>query len=113
MNATKTTIKAAYLTNHGDYAQETYETGSGHARRRAANLRKAGYTARCSQMGRQITPWGMAKLTMIDVRPGCHRDTFDLPAVELLDCNHDRLPPRTPTRRYRCELPAIERINAG
>ena len=66
--------------NAGTWAQESHESGSGSARRRASQLRKAGYKVTTFAMGPQVTSVGMIKLTMIDIRPGQHSDTFDLPA---------------------------------
>lgn len=67
--------------NSGRWCQESWETGSSAIRQRAAQLRKAGYAVKTFPMGDQITHLGRIKLTMIDVRPGTHEDTFGLPEV--------------------------------
>lgn len=85
--ATKTT-KAAnkapqcmLQVNQGRWCQESYETVTGDARRRASQLRKLGYQVTVFSLGSQVTPLGLIKTTMVDVRPGVHEDTTDLPSV--------------------------------
>lgn len=88
----KTTTKKVQCcsqTNRGDWCQETYETASRDAGRRAKELRAAGYRVTVSSMGAQVTPLGTIGLTMVDVRPGVHQDTFGLPVV-----NHVNWPDR-------------------
>ncbi len=61
--------------NSGRWCQETYETSSRDAGRRARALRKAGYRVNVSAMGSQVTSSGLIMLTMVDIRPGTHNDT--------------------------------------
>ena len=63
------------------WRQESYETQSGHARRRAKELRKAGYDVKIGSLGAQITPVGLAKITMVTIRPGTHSDLDNLPEL--------------------------------
>ena len=65
--------------NHGAWCQETYETASRDAGRRVRQLRKAGYAAYSGSMGPQVTRVGTVRLTQVDIRPGNHADTFELP----------------------------------
>ncbi len=68
------------------WTQETYETASRDAAKRAKVLRAAGYAVNVSGLGSQVTPLGMLKLTLVDIRPGhlC-LDTADLPPVERVE----------------------------
>lgn len=70
--------------NAGRWAQESYETASRDAGKRARQLRQMGYHVNVSSMGSQVTPWGMLKLTMVSIRPGAHEDTYGLPYVEMV-----------------------------
>jgi hypothetical protein len=47
--------------------QEHYETVSRDARRRAAELRKAGFRVYVSAMGPQVTAVGIVRMTMITI----------------------------------------------
>lgn len=70
--------------NQGRWCQESYETESKHATIRARLLRKAGYRVVVSAMGMQVTPLGLLKLTLVDIRPGAgQEDTGDLPPVKI------------------------------
>ena len=51
-----------------DWQQEHYESKSGHARQRAAQLRKLGFKVTVVPMGSQITPQGRVTMTMVDIR---------------------------------------------
>ena len=66
-------------TNHGRWCQESWETETKEARRRAAQLRRLGYRVTCFSMGPQRTDHGVVKLTMVDVRPGSNEDTLSIP----------------------------------
>ena len=68
--------------NAGTWCQESYETSTGDAKIRAKQLRAAGYRVAVSAMGMQVTPLGLLKLTMVDIRPGSNQDTQYLPTVE-------------------------------
>lgn len=83
--ATKAKREPVCLTqvNAGSWCQESYCTMSRDAARRAKALRAAGYQVAVFPMGPQVTPVGTVKLTMVDVRPGRHADTFGLPAVKV------------------------------
>lgn len=70
--------------NNGRWCQEIYETVSRHSRTRAAQLRKAGYQVSVSSMGPQITSIGLIKLTLVDIQPGKHEDTYNLPPVRAI-----------------------------
>lgn len=76
------TLRAMSQVNTGNWCQETYETGTGEAARRAKQLRSLGYVVVCSAMGLQVTKVGLVKLTLVDIRRGSHGDTFGLPEVE-------------------------------
>jgi hypothetical protein len=56
------------------WIQEWYETASGDARKRTAQLRKLRYQVSASGMGSQITPVGSVKMTLVDIRPGTSGD---------------------------------------
>ena len=75
---------ACSTTNNGRGCQETYETASKDAGRRAAQLKALGYTVAVGTMGAQVTPLGVVRLTLVDIQPGRHADTFNLPAVDLI-----------------------------
>ena len=77
-----TTPQCCSQINNGSWCQESYETTSGDAKRRAKELRQRGYAVTVSGMGPQLTPLGVIKLTLVDIRPGTHQDTSDLPEVE-------------------------------
>lgn len=70
---------------NGLWCQETYETARRDAGIRAKQLRKAGYSVTVSPMGSQVTPLGMLKLTMVDIRPGVHQDVQYLPEVDRVE----------------------------
>lgn len=82
MNATK--LVCCGQVNNGNWCQETYETASRYAAKRAKQLRAAGYVVRVQSMGSQVTPLGLLKLTCVDIRPGSNPDTFYLPEVETV-----------------------------
>jgi len=68
--------------NTGHWCQECYETASRHAGKRAKVLRRAGYRVSVSALGLQVTPCGLIKMTLVDIRPGeGQEDTFGLPPV--------------------------------
>lgn len=69
--------------NSGRWCQESYETASRDAGRRAKELRAAGYQVTVASLGPQITGVGSIKLTLVDIRPGRHADTSGLPAVRV------------------------------
>ena len=69
--------------NQGNWCQETYETASRDAGRRARQLRKSGFQAHAGVMGSQVTSVGMVKLTMLTILPGSHSDTLDIPKVDI------------------------------
>ena len=76
-------IRCYGQTNQGRWCQEWYETASRHAGRRARALRKAGYGVTTSAMGMQVTSVGRVKMTLVDIQPGQHEDTMNLPAVNV------------------------------
>ena len=81
--ATETRLPQCMLqVNQGRWCQESYETVTGDARKRASQLRKLGYQVAVCSLGSQVTPLGMIKTTLVDIRPGRHEDTCDLPPVE-------------------------------
>ena len=71
--------------NNGRWCQESYETATGDARRRAAELRKCGFQVTMSSQGIQVTPLGTIKITLVDIRPGKNQDTCYLPTVSRVD----------------------------
>jgi hypothetical protein len=72
-----------------NWTQESYETASGHARKRASQLRKLGYVVTVSSLGSQVTRLGLIKTTMVDIRPGVHEDTTGIPPVKQVDWPKD------------------------
>jgi hypothetical protein len=62
-----------------DWVQEWYDTASGHARIRAAQLRKAGFRV-VTETSSQVTPLGRMKMTLVDIRGG---DMDNLPPVQI------------------------------
>jgi len=82
MNATARKPQTTGRVNQGRWCQETYETSTRDAGRRAKELRAKGYTVSVSPLGMQVTPLGLIKLTMVDIRPGSNPDTCDLPTEE-------------------------------
>ena len=70
--------------NAGAWCQETYETVSRGAGRRARQLRVAGYRVTVGPLCPQVTPLGTIRMTQVDIRPGTHRHTYDLPAVHTV-----------------------------
>lgn len=77
------TITCLLQVNTGTWCQESYETASRDAGKRAKQLRQAGYQVAVSSMGAQVTSLGLIKLTMVDIRPGSNQDTFYLPEVKI------------------------------
>lgn len=71
--------------NSGRWCQESYETASRDAAKRAKQLRAMGYQVTVSSIGSQVTPLGLIKTTLVDIRPGSNADTCDLPAVEKVE----------------------------
>lgn len=54
-----------------NFQQESYESASGDARRRAAKLRKAGFNVSVSSLGSQVTSLGRINLSMVTIiNPG-------------------------------------------
>jgi len=49
------------------WQQESYESASGNARKRANQLRKLGYQVAVSSMGMQVTPVGSVRLSMVTI----------------------------------------------
>lgn len=76
------TVKCLSQVNNGNWCQESYETASRDAGRRAKELRALGYKVTVCSLGMQVTRWGLVKLTMVDIRPGTKQDTQYLPTVE-------------------------------
>ena len=70
--------------NEGLSCQETYETATGDAGRRARQLRAAGYRVNVQSMGPQVTPVGSVRLTLVDIWPGRNLDTCELPPVQVV-----------------------------
>jgi len=64
-----------------DRGQEWYESASGHARLRAAALRKAGFQVTTSSQGQQVTPMGAIKMTLLQWQGDCD----SLPAVHVTE----------------------------
>jgi len=74
--------------NNGRWCQESYETATRDAGKRAKQLRQLGYQVTVGAMGPQVTPVGVIKLTMVDIRPGSHADTFGLPQIQKYQFPH-------------------------
>ncbi len=84
MIATTELLKCCSQVNQGNWCQETYETGTGQAGKRARQLKSLGYLVAVQAMGPQVTPYGVVKLTLVDIRKGNNPDTQGLPPVEIL-----------------------------
>lgn len=69
--------------NTGRWCQESYETASRHAAKRAKVLRAAGYRVAVQALGTQVTNVGAVKMTLVDVQPGTNADTFGIPPVRV------------------------------
>lgn len=80
---TKTEVICYGQVNQGRWCQEHYETASRHAGRRAKQLREAGYDVIVQAMGMQVTNVGLVRMTMVDIRPGRHEYTDELPPVRI------------------------------
>lgn len=78
-------MKCMQQVNQGRWCQESYETATRDAGNRAKQLRQIGYVVTVSSLGSQVTPLGHIKTTMVDIRPGLHADTTELPPVERVD----------------------------
>ena len=70
-------------TNGYEWTQESYETASRDAGRRARQLRKAGYRVAVSPQGMQVTPVGLVNMTMVDIR-GNSEQMQHLPSVNIV-----------------------------
>ena len=70
------------VVNTGRWCQETYETVTRDAGKRARQLRSLGYAVHVAAMGPQVSPLGTLKMTLVDIRPGTNADTCGLPHVE-------------------------------
>ena len=82
--ATQTKEPTCYLqVNTGRWCQESYCTLSRDAAKRAKALRAKGYQVGVEAMGSQVTPVGVCKMTLVDIRPGSNPDTCDLPPVKI------------------------------
>jgi len=59
--------------------QEVYETSTGDARRRANQLRKAGFRVISASLGPQTTPVGSVRLTALTIEPINGKTLDDIP----------------------------------
>lgn len=68
------------------WIQESYPTGSGEARQRAAQLRRLGYQVSSHALGEQVTWLGRMRLTLLTIRPGRSGDEWleHVPPVEVM-----------------------------
>lgn len=80
-------MKACCVVNSGRSCQESYETESRDAGRRARQVRKLGYRASVCSIGPQVTPAGIVKLSMVTIQPGQNEDTCDLPHMDRVEWN--------------------------
>lgn len=67
------------------WMQEHFESASNDARKRAKQLRSLGFTVFVSPLGIQVTPVGVVRMTMVDVR------NFDGEVAHLPYCEEVRL----------------------
>ena len=65
--------------NTGNWCQESYESSTRDADRRAKQLRLLGYVVHVMGLGLQVTALGSIRMSIVDVRPGLHDDTYGLP----------------------------------
>lgn len=73
-------IKCYGQTGTTTWTQEKYETASGDAKRRAQELRKAGFLVITASLGPQITTVGLVKISLVTVlNAGAH----ELPPVKI------------------------------
>jgi hypothetical protein len=77
-------MMACNVVNAGRWCQETYETATRDAAKRARQLRALGYMVSVVGIGPQVTPVGVIRMTLVDVRPGAHADTLGLPAADAV-----------------------------
>ena len=70
--------------NNGRWCQESYETASRDAGKRARLLRQLGYVVSVAPLGPQVTRAGVIKTTIVDIRPGNHFETLGLPPVDTV-----------------------------
>lgn len=70
-------------TNGFEWTQESYETASRDAGRRARQLRKAGYKVVVCAQGMQVTPVGLVNMTLVDIR-GNAAQMQNLPPVNIV-----------------------------
>lgn len=84
MTATATIECMGHPVNTGRLCQETYESASRFAGRRARELRKLGYRVVTSGMGPQVTRFGIITLTLVSIFQGIHEDTFGIPPVNRI-----------------------------
>lgn len=81
---TKRAPQCLLSVSNGHWCQESYETASRDAGRRAHKLRLKGFDAVVSAMGPQETQWGIIKLTLVTITPGEAPDLAALPKVEMM-----------------------------
>jgi hypothetical protein len=62
-----------------DHVQESYETASGDAGKRARELRKAGFRVFVQALGSQVTGVGLIKLSLVTA----YGDMENLPVVKI------------------------------
>jgi len=60
-------MKAMLIINGLKSRQESFETVSRTAGKRARQLRKLGYSVAVSPQGYQVTPWGLIKVSMVTI----------------------------------------------
>ena len=73
------------IVNDGRWCQATISTGAIGIRTVASILRREGYKVAVGSMGNQVTNVGLVKMTLIDIHPGTHPDTF--PVSDILRCH--------------------------
>jgi len=78
-------MTAMDVVNAGSWCQESYETASKDAGRRARQLRKQGYVVVVGSIGPQVTPLGTIKTTLVTIRPGLNEHTYCLPEVATVN----------------------------
>ena len=69
------------IVNQGSWCQASVSTGTAGIRTASSILKREGYQVSVSSMGMQVTHVGLIKMSLINVRPGQHDDTFGASAI--------------------------------
>jgi len=84
-------VTALLVVRGRDWQQESYETATGDAGRRARQLRALGFKAAVEAMGSQVTPLGLMKLSLVTIAGIGDREVPPPDKVERM--NPSKIPP--------------------